>query len=433
MDLLIIMTYASICIAIFKIFRLPLNKWTVPTAILGGVVIIATLTLLMNYNHPYTKYAREIFVTVPIVPVVRGMVVDVPVEPNQALAEGDVLFQVDPAPFQFEVQRLEALLADASAGAAQLEERLAAAQAATEQARSDLRASESELDRQAREALDQTSATVVSVRAQLELAKSEEQRYKALVEEGTVARTTYDQARQTLDSIAAELERARAAERQAAERLQGGGERIQAARERLRVAEAQERESRLAVEAESGGVNPQVRRITAELSNKRWELDRTTVHAPADGYVTQVALRPGMMAVPLPLTPVMTFVPHESRKIAAGFWQNSLLRLEPGSEAEVIISAVPGRVFKGRLDKMLPAMSEGEVQARGALQGAGRLAQYGRSIGIIELEDDLSEYHLPAGFSAEVAVYTEHFQHVAVMRKVLLRMKSWMYYLFGDH
>lgn len=52
MDLLLIITYAAICIAIFKIFRLPLNKWTVPTAVLGGVVLIGGLILTMNYNHP---------------------------------------------------------------------------------------------------------------------------------------------------------------------------------------------------------------------------------------------------------------------------------------------------------------------------------------------------------------------------------------------
>ena len=52
MDLLLILTYTALCIAVFKIFNIPLNKWTVPTAGLGGVVLIGTLILLMNYNHP---------------------------------------------------------------------------------------------------------------------------------------------------------------------------------------------------------------------------------------------------------------------------------------------------------------------------------------------------------------------------------------------
>ncbi len=59
MDLLLILTYTAICVAIFKIFRIPLNKWSVPTAVLGGVVLIGTLILLMNYNHPHTAMAAR--------------------------------------------------------------------------------------------------------------------------------------------------------------------------------------------------------------------------------------------------------------------------------------------------------------------------------------------------------------------------------------
>lgn len=63
MDLLLILTYAALCIAIFKIFNIPLNKWTVPTAVLGGVVLVGTLVLLMNYNHPFTQLGNQVFPT----------------------------------------------------------------------------------------------------------------------------------------------------------------------------------------------------------------------------------------------------------------------------------------------------------------------------------------------------------------------------------
>jgi RND family efflux transporter MFP subunit len=41
------------------------------------------------------------------VPNVRGEVVDVPVVPNTELARGDVLFQIDPTPYEFAVRQLE--------------------------------------------------------------------------------------------------------------------------------------------------------------------------------------------------------------------------------------------------------------------------------------------------------------------------------------
>ncbi|MGI9292376.1 MAG: HlyD family secretion protein, partial [Pseudomonadales bacterium] len=78
MDLLLILSYTALCVAIFKIFKIPLNKWTVPTAILGGIFIIGALLLLMNYNHPYTPMAKQIYFTTPIVPAVSGIVVDIP-------------------------------------------------------------------------------------------------------------------------------------------------------------------------------------------------------------------------------------------------------------------------------------------------------------------------------------------------------------------
>ena len=110
MDLLLIITYAALCIAIFKIFKIPLNKWTVPTAILGGILVVGTLVLVMNYNHPFTPMAKRGFVTTPIVPTVKGRVINVPVIPNKPLKQGDVLFEIESTTYVAEVRRLRAAL-----------------------------------------------------------------------------------------------------------------------------------------------------------------------------------------------------------------------------------------------------------------------------------------------------------------------------------
>ena len=440
METLLILTYAGLCVAIFKIFRIPKNKWTIPTAVLGGIVMVGVIVLVMNYNHPYTKFARSTFVTVPIVPAVSGLVVEVPVVANEPLNKGDVLFKIDPVPFELEVSNYEALLDAAVADVAQLEQHYLAAKAATEEAEAAVRATESELDRGAQEDLEQARAQVTEVESKYELAVKEEQRFRVLVEKGTVSRQHYDRAQQNLAAAEAELTRVRSAESEARERLTGGGEQIQAALERLHQAEALESEARLEFEAQSGGVNPEVRRLTAELDHRRWELEHTTVKAPDDGMVTHMALRPGVMAASLPLRPVMTFVPKESLGVVGAFWENSLQRLQAGAEAEVIIPALPGKVFKARVSQVLPAIAEGQVQANGGLismttlfGNAAKPAVSRRAAVLVELQDDVSSYVLPTGFSAEVAVYTEHAHHVAIMRKILLRMKSWLYYLFGDH
>lgn len=129
MELLLILTYTAICVFIFKIFNLPLNKWTVPTAALGGVIILGVLVLVMNYNHPYTKVAREFFVTTPIVPGVTGIVTEVEIQPNQLVEKGTVLFRIDPKPFELVVRQKQALLADSQEGVKELEAAVAAARA----------------------------------------------------------------------------------------------------------------------------------------------------------------------------------------------------------------------------------------------------------------------------------------------------------------
>src|SRR5262245_15388123 len=105
MELLLILTYAAICVAIFKLFRIPVNKWTLPTAVLGGLFLIGFILIVMNYNHPFTDNARIYFATTPIMPDVKGRVIEVPAVPNQTMKEGDVLFRIDPAPYQIEVEK----------------------------------------------------------------------------------------------------------------------------------------------------------------------------------------------------------------------------------------------------------------------------------------------------------------------------------------
>ncbi len=376
MDLLLILTYTAICIAIFKIFKIPLNKWTVPTAVLGGVVLIGTLILLMNYNHPFTQLGNQVFSSTPMVSGVRGRVIEVPVEPNKPLKKGDVLFKIDPVPFEAEVAKLQAQIKEASQGALGLESELKAASAQQAQA-------EAERDK-----------------AQREFA-----RYQRGYDKGAFTEQQLDTRRQAYKATEAALEAARA-----------------------RVDQAQ-----LALDSEIGGENTTVARLLAELRKAEFNLEQTVVYAPTDGFATQVALRPGVMAVPLPIAPVMTFVHTEDLVYTAAFRQNSLQRLKPGFEAEFVFRAIPGRVFKGEVIDVLPAIGESQFQARGALVGTEALRTSGRVFTTLKITDDLSEFHLPMGTAVEVAVYSDKFSHVSIMRKVLIRMKSWQNYLYLDH
>jgi multidrug resistance efflux pump len=96
-------------------------------------------------------------------------------------------------------------------------------------------------------------------------------RYKELVEKGTIPRQKFEQVPEQVERLEAQLRQAKSALAQAEEAITGGAT-LQPTRERLRQAEAQEEEIRVELESQSGGVNPDVQRVVAELGLARWRL-----------------------------------------------------------------------------------------------------------------------------------------------------------------
>ncbi len=376
MDLLIILTYAAVAYAVFRIFKIPVNGFTLLTAALGGIALIGALVLGMNYNHPFTSQARFYFNTTPIIPGVSGTVIDVPVKPNTPLKAGEVLFRIDPVPFESAVKAAEALLADAVQATSQLN---AAAKTAEQQFQSAM--------------------------ARRNGAKDVLDRATRLVESGSISKADFERARNEFQAADASAESARSEAERAA----------------------------LDSQATLQGVNTEVARLEAELTAAKFQLEQSVVRAPSDGTVLQMFLRPGMYAAAMPLRPVMIFMPDERPVFAAAFHQNSAQRIEQGSEAEVILPAVPGRFFKGKVTTVGAYIPQGQLQPSGNLIDPEQIKGEGRMLVVIDFTDDeLSNYQIIPGSTGQVAVYTHHMHHLAVMRKVLLRMKSWLNYLFGD-
>jgi multidrug resistance efflux pump len=375
MELLLILIYVSICYVIFKLFRIPVNQWSLATAVLGGIIGITLLLLMMNYNHPFTKSARIYFAATPILPGVKGRVVEVPVQTNTTLNQGEVLFRIDPKPYEYIVEQKKAMLAEAEQNVKQM-----------------------------KSAWDQAAAATQRAQAQVDLAQQNYDRQLELFEKKVIAQAT-------LDTYVRNLE---------------------TARQTLNAARAEEERARLAYTSNIGGVNTTVARLTAELGDAQFDLDQTVTRAPGRGFVSQVALRPGMYVVPAPLRPAMVFVntDKEDQQLAAGFQQNSLQRVKAGDEAEIAFDAVPGRVFKGNVRIVLDAIAAGQLQATGVLTDLGSPHDGGRAVALIDLKEDLSGYQIPLGAAGQVAIYTEHWHHLSLIRKILLRMRSWQNYLF---
>jgi multidrug resistance efflux pump len=148
--------------------------------------------------------------------------------------------------------------------------------------------------------------------------------------------------------------------------------------------------------------------------------------------VTQVSLRPGMYVVPAQFRTAMTFVNtgKSDQALAAAFDQNALQRVHAGDDAEVAFDAVPGRVFKAKVRSVVPAIAAGQLSTSPTLIEPETRTAAGRAVAIIDVTDDMSDYQIPLGSKGQVAIYTEHWHHLSLLRKILLRMRSWENYIF---
>ena len=375
MELLLALIYVSFCVVIFKIFKIPVNQWSLSTAVLGGIIGIFLLLLVMNYNHPFTANARIYFKVTPILPTVKGRVVEVPVQANTPLKEGDVLFRVDPKPFEYVVAQGKAALAEAEQNVKQL-----------------------------KASFDQAAAQAERANAQLQLAEQNYDRQAQLFKANVVAQATLDTATRNLD----------------------------VSKQSFAAAKAEEERARLAYTSNIGGVNTAVAKLRAELADAEFDLEQTTTRAAGPGFVTQVSLRPGMYAIPAQLRTSMFFVNTgpQDRELGAAFQQNSLQRVKAGDDAEVAFDAVPGRVFKGKVRTVVDAISTGQLGTTVGLIEPETRTTAGRAVAIIDVSDEMRDYQIPLGSTAQVAIYTEHWHHLSLLRKVLLRMRSWQNYVF---
>ena len=155
-------------------------------------------------------------------------------------------------------------------------------------------------------------------------------------------------------------------------------ERVTAANADLEAARAALAKAETQLNGAVDGDDPAVAAIKAQLEEARFDLENTVVRAPTDGFVTQLAVRPGMMAVPLPLKPLANFVNSEERRYVGAFRQQSLLRLQAGNEAEVTFTSLPGQVFSGKLVEVLPTIAEAQLAAGQQLVGGQAFQRNGQ-------------------------------------------------------
>ena len=401
MEALLLAIYAFFVWLIFiKLKWLPWNITSQVIVVIIPIVGLTAMILTLNVIAPSSSDVRVFKYVVQILPQVRGRVVEVPVEPNRLVKKGELLFRIDPTPYQNDLN-----LAKAKLGAAEAQFATAGANLVDAGAGA----------RQLQEQLNSASAQVRALQPRVELARLRVTQNRELVATGAGDRFALEQAEANLVELEAQLAKSRADEAQVAQKLSGrvNGEQatVAAARAQLATSKAQVDSAR------------------ADVANAQWNLDQTAVFAPADGYAINVQLRPGSYVVSVPLAPAMSFVEEELQVIAL-YAQNELVWVEPGNRAEFALNTHPGRVLQAKVDSIVWAQGQGQVVQSGQLPQTGLYPQApGRFPVKLIVEGEDRELFLAAGATGHGAIYTDHVAALHLIRMVILRIGSITDYL----
>jgi multidrug resistance efflux pump len=268
----------------------PLRRWTLVVLVL--CVLLFGWTLVADRLTPYTSDASVRAFVVRAVPEVSGKVIEVAVRDNQIVRTGDLLYRIDPTPFEIAVQRAEAKLA--AAGQA-----VGASTAA----------------------VDAAQAQLVEAMAERTNVRQQAGRVFELVRLGVYPRAKGDQARSKLDASEAQVKQAEASLEQARQAL-----------------------------GPQGADNPQIREAMAALEQARLDLTHTTLRAPDDGVVSNLQLNIGQFATAG--KPALTFLDAQLVWLSAFLRENSLEYITPGLRAEVVLDVLPGRVLPARVESV---------------------------------------------------------------------------------
>ena len=159
-----------------------------------------------------------------------------------------------------------------------------------------------------------------------------------------------------------------------------------------------------------------------QLADAKWELSQTTYFAPANGTVVALTLRPGAMAVPIPMSPAMNFIEDE-QWILAIYYQNEVRKIKPGQEAEIAFKMYPGRIVKCKVDSIMWATAQGQLPI-GTMNVAGGVAPVPPKSLAVRLLPDAKDkdIFLAAGAQGAGAVFTDSGHMIHIIRKVIVRV-----------
>ena len=344
------------------------------------MLIVASLAwyLLAERFTPYTQQARVQAFVVPVAAEVSGRVTAVQVQNNQQVRAGQELFSVD------DEQYLIAL----------------------ERARADLEATRKQIGASTA-GIESAEASLRAAQANELKARQDRDRLERLYREdsGTISIRRLEVSRATLQQATAQVAAARA-EVQRARELEGG----------------------------SDEDNAKLRGAVSTLTKAELDLANTRVRARSAGLVTDLRTEVGQFAAAG--QPVMTLIALQDVWISAEMTENNLGNLRPGTPVRIILDALPGQIFTGRIRSIGFGISLSQPTPPGSLPSVQNSRDWLRAAQRfpVVVEFDPGQLSSPEGIrvggQAEVMAFPSEGNPLNPLGRLFLRLMSWLSFAY---
>jgi len=297
----------------------------------------------------------------PLSTKVAGLVASVAVGDYQHVKAGQLLVQLEDDDFRAQVQQAEAAVAagqDSLVNNQRQKElqdaRITGAEDGIHAAEADVAAAQAGIEA-AIAAIANAQSGIDGAKADVERTTLEERRQQSLIAAEAATRQKLEQAVADDQRFQAQL-----ASRQAdygAAKAQMSSRQADLARARAKLAntqselEAQKRQ-RTVLDSQQSLLEADLLEKRASLALARANLNYTRITAPEDGTVSERKVRPGQLVSPG--TQVLSLVQNDIW-VEANYRETQLTHMLPGDRAEIRVDAVPGVVFKGKVEQLSPA------------------------------------------------------------------------------
>jgi multidrug efflux system membrane fusion protein len=361
-----------------------------------GVAIAAAFSLLLVVyllnSSPRTDDASVWANYIELAPEVSGRLVELPVKDNAFVKKGDLLFVIDPRPYEYALQQalsdqhaLDEQIIDARRKIAAQNSAVIAADAAVSMSKTGIQTAGSNIDA-ARAAVTRAQAAATAAEAQLKLATNNYHRIEPLLQKQYVTVEQVDQANTAVRTAQGNYDEAQAAMAQAQAQLAQATLRQQEASSQAAESEAKRGQAMHIVDRIETPESQRPAR-TAKVDSARLDLERTRVVAPFDAYVTNMNISVGAYAHPG--SPLFTLIDTRAWYVIANYRESKLKKIPLGTHVDVYLMSHPDRRFNGRVESI----------------GYGVFPEDGKvSGGLPNIERTLNWVHLSARFPVRIRI-----------------------------